>query len=110
MQDQASDRSPDGYVICACCGKLIKDSKEENRVFGEEEPRSHDPRVGRCFECFGDPNAKDFRKQLGWAGQMFYDARIKIVRERLIEIAPSSMRCRTNGRSSLYSNSSSVAR
>ena len=72
----------EAYVACSCCGKLIENSKEQNASFGEE-PYPHDQGFGMCFECGGDPNSDDFRTKLGWAGQTFFDTRIRIVRKHL---------------------------
>ncbi len=67
------------WLLCSCCRTLINDTPEENVCFGIQ-PYPHDDGVGECRKCFGNPAAKEFREQLGWAGRTFYDSRIEIVR------------------------------
>jgi len=75
------------WITCACCGKLIPDTAEEN-VDHDVHPSPHDIGFGSCVECFGDrrvtaDDEASIRKRLGWAGQAFYDARIKTLPTQL---------------------------
>jgi len=75
----------DGYVRCSCCGADIKDTADDNV---DHETRHHDVGFGMCTECGGDEREKGtteaaVRKRMGWAGQMFYDARVKSLGEKL---------------------------
>jgi hypothetical protein len=78
--DHQESQPAHAYVKCSCCGELIRNSPEENNDFGQN---SYDEGFGMCFRCGGDPNSEDFRTRLGWGGQLFFDARIKEVREWL---------------------------
>lgn len=87
-----------GWVTCSCCGAGIRD---EDNISHGEEPYPHDHGFGMCRECGGDdreeappvksgpgkgwPTEAAYRKRLGWAGEMFYDARIKLLRESMSE-------------------------
>lgn len=71
-------------LTCTCCRKLIRDCPEENSDYGIW-PRLRDTGFGTCIECGGDPNSKSFRKQLGWAGRTFYEARFNVLRDALSE-------------------------
>ena len=64
---------------CVFAPNEIADTPEENVCFGIQ-PYPHDDGFGECLKCFGNPAAKEFREQLGWAGRTFYDSRIEIVR------------------------------
>lgn len=73
------------YVTCSCCGALIGDNADENVNFGTGHD---DVGMGACVECFGDKRVAGddepaVRKRLGWAGEAFYDARIKMLKEKL---------------------------
>jgi hypothetical protein len=72
-------RSRPPWLLCSCCRTFIADTPEENVCFGIQ-PYPHDDGFGECRKCFGNPAAKEFREQLGWAGRTFYDSRIEIVR------------------------------
>ena len=68
------------YVECSCCGKSIPNTKKHNVAHGTGKC---DKGFGHCRECFGDPKADSFKKQLGWGMQMFYEARFDTVRKAL---------------------------
>lgn len=75
------------WLVCSCCGAGIRDTKRENVSHGMI-PYPHDLGFGMCRECGGDDEAEGdddaaVRRRLGWAGEMFYDARIEIVQEKL---------------------------
>lgn len=75
------------WLACSCCGKGIRDTPEENTDHGEH-PNPHDVGFGMCVECGGDKREKGtseaaVRKRLGWAGEVFYDARIEILGKKL---------------------------
>lgn len=81
-------------LSCSCCGKLIRDTAEENTSFGQV-PYPHDTGFGTCRDCGGDPKAADAmekagadseavaRKAMGWEMAMFVDARVSRLREVL---------------------------
>lgn len=71
-----------GYLNCGCCGELIRHTPEENAHFGIE-PYPDDRGYGMCRACGGNPNAADFREQLGWAGRTFFEARFEVLRDAL---------------------------
>lgn len=79
--EEVYDLPPSGapWLLCSCCRTLIADTPEQNACYGIE-PYPHDEGFGECLRCYGDPAAKEFRDQLGWAGRTFYDVRIEIVR------------------------------
>jgi hypothetical protein len=56
---------------CGCCGAPVKVALDVN---GEDV---------YCTRCMGSPKAKTTKGKLGWAGRMFFDARIPIVRKNL---------------------------
>lgn len=58
-------------VSCGCCGRSVKVSEDTN----QEDVY--------CTRCMGSPKAKTFKGSIGWAGKMFFDARIPIVRKNL---------------------------
>jgi hypothetical protein len=67
---------------CSCCGKPIENSTDQNASFGLA-PYPHDQGFGMCFDCGGDSQSDDIRTQLGWAGRMFFETRMSIVRKHL---------------------------
>lgn len=69
-------------VACNCCGRLIRDTAEENTDFGVI-PNPHDNGFGTCVECGGDKNSSDLRKQLGWGMVTYIEARFDVVRNGL---------------------------
>lgn len=69
-------------VSCVYCGGSFENSADQNACFGIQ-PYAHDPRLGECFACGGDPHSDDLRTQLGLVGRTFYEVRMDIVRERL---------------------------
>jgi hypothetical protein len=56
---------------CGCCGAPVNVALDVN---GEDV---------YCNKCMGSPKAKTFKGSIGWAGRMFFDARIPIVRKNL---------------------------
>jgi len=73
------------WVRCSCCGNDIPDTPEDNTEHGTG---ANDVGFGMCVECGGDKRETGtteaaVRKRLGWAGEVFYDARIKILEEKL---------------------------
>ena len=56
---------------CGCCGASVKVALDVN---GEDV---------YCTRCMGSPRAKTFKGSIGWAGKMFFDARIPIIRNNL---------------------------
>lgn len=59
------------FSHCGCCSELVEvpiDTCDED-VY--------------CKQCMGDPEAKRFKAQIGWAGRMFYEARFDIIRKKL---------------------------
>lgn len=71
-----------GWLTCTCCGTGLRDTPEENADYGKH---SFDVGFGMCRGCGGDPKAKTLRKRMGWASCTFFDARIKILAEKLSE-------------------------
>lgn len=57
------------WIVCSCCGASIRNTADENVSFGEE-PYPHDHGYGMC-------------KRIGWASECFFDARIKVLQEKL---------------------------
>jgi hypothetical protein len=79
--------SETAWLTCSCCGKGIRDTAKENVDHGVV-PSPHDTGVGTCVECGGDKHETGtseaaVRRRLGWAGQTFYDARIKSLPSKL---------------------------
>lgn len=62
-------------LTCSCCG---------SGFYGLQDV-SADEGFGYCSKCGGDPEAKSFKKRIGWGLATFYEARFDIVRERLNE-------------------------
>jgi len=60
-------------LTCSCCGKLFEGVQDPADEIG----------FGMCPECGGDPEAKDFKKKIGWAGQVICEARFDIIRKNL---------------------------
>jgi len=71
-------------LVCSCCGGLLKNTNMDNVDF-DVYPYHHDNGYGLCRRCGGYPDnkKKSTKKRLGWAGQMFYEARFPIVRNNL---------------------------
>lgn len=71
LADVKMEKEGTELAACGCCGNFV------------EVP------VGTCWEdvyckdCMGNPEARSFRKKIGWAGQMFYEARFDVVRKQL---------------------------
>lgn len=79
------------WVRCSCCGTDVPDDEEHNTDHGVV-PNPHDVGFGMCVECGGDKRAgKDekpmtesaFKRRIGWAGQMFYEARFDVIEKNL---------------------------
>jgi hypothetical protein len=89
----------DEYLTCTCCGKGIRNTREENASFGEE-PCPHDTGFGACRDCYGEeptpepvagkpkkpPTDAEVKRRLGWAGRTFYEARFEVVAKGLNEV------------------------
>lgn len=79
----------DVWLSCSCCGSGIRDTPEENVSHGER-PDPHDVGYGLCVRCGGDKKSRGIsekatRKRIGWAAEVFYDPRIKILMQKLNE-------------------------
>ena len=77
------------WLTCTCCGSGIRDTPDEN-VSHNEQPNPHDVGYGLCVPCGGDKKSRGLseratRKRIGWAGEVFFDARIKLLLEKLNE-------------------------
>lgn len=59
------------YAYCGCCSNMVQVSVDVN----DEDVY--------CKDCMGNPEAKRFRKRIGWAGRMFYEARFPVIRKNL---------------------------
>lgn len=70
------------WVVCNCCGHIIRNNAEENVSFGQV-PYPDDQGFGTCKECYGDKQSGDFKTRLGWAGRIFYDSRIELLKTQL---------------------------
>jgi hypothetical protein len=70
------------YITCYCCGLLIRNNVQENVHYGES-PYPDDECFGLCVECGGDKKASGISKKLGWAGRIFYDAKIEVLSNNL---------------------------
>ena len=80
------------WVTCSCCGRDIHDTPETNLDYHE---RGQDTGYGHCTDCFGEPpkpeekptgklrTEAECKRQLGWAGQVFYEARFDTLRKSL---------------------------
>lgn len=77
MAELESKKQNDEMVFCSCCGAFIPQGEDV------AEPGSCDIGVGHCKNCFGDPKAEDFKKQIGWAMQVFCEARFPLIRKNL---------------------------
>ena len=85
MNEASNVWGEDGWVRCSCCGTDIEDTAEQNV---DHETRHHDRGFGMCTRCGGDDRETGtseaaVRKRLGWSGQMFYDARVKVLASKL---------------------------
>ena len=83
---------PRRYLSCSCCGCEVINEPGENVYLHEPEgsPYPSDDGFGMCKPCGGDPAAdssdlsdENVRKRLGYAGTIFYDARIDLLTEKL---------------------------
>ena len=45
----------------------------------------YDVGYGMCEDCGGNPRARSFKKRIGWAGRVFFEARFGAVRDALSE-------------------------
>lgn len=89
---ESSNAQETEILSCTCCGKGIRDNAQENVSYGERL-YSHDNGIGLCRECGGDDRVKAkpgkqlsekaVRKRMGWASEMFFDARIEMLRKNL---------------------------
>ena len=59
------------WEFCGCCGNSVQVDDDVN---GEDV---------YCEGCMGNPRARNFKKRIGWAGQMFFEARFDIIRKSL---------------------------
>ena len=83
IPDQVKELQPEWtYLACSCCRKIIENTPEQNVAFGQE-PYPYAEGKGMCFECGGNPTSDDIQAKLGRVGQMFFDVRIRRVREYL---------------------------
>ena len=75
------------WIVCSCCGASIRNTAEENVGFGEV-PYPHDQGTGMCRNCGGDDRIDaetDFKRRIGWAMCVFFEARFDLFRTRLSE-------------------------
>jgi hypothetical protein len=70
------------WIICGCCGHLLRNTAQENAHFGQQ-PYPDDEGYGMCMECGGEKGSPELKKRLGWAGCMFFDARIEVLKPAL---------------------------
>lgn len=81
--DQVKELQPaQVFLACSFCRKIIENTPVQNVAFGQE-PYPYAEGKGMCFECGGNPTSNDTQAKLGRVGQMFFDVRIRRVREYL---------------------------
>jgi len=72
------------WLDCGFCGCGIRNNPEENVVF-HADPYPKDEGYGVCRSCGGDPKANNIRDQMGSANTLFFDVRIKKLKEVISE-------------------------